>query len=87
MERRFLKELKSFALSVLEGPSVLRVEEKRQGFLGAVVLSFQSSTWLATTIESLLGFSEDQDFIKSSTKTAGSWRRQHMDWVVGEGSF
>jgi hypothetical protein len=29
MERRFLVESKSFLLSVLEGASVLRVEEKR----------------------------------------------------------
>jgi hypothetical protein len=65
MEKRFLVESKSFALSVLEGASVLRVEEKRKGFLGAVVLSLQSSNWLATMIESLLGFPEDEDFIKS----------------------
>jgi len=65
MEKRFLVESKSFSLSMLEGASVLRVEEKRKGFLGAVVLSLQSSNWLATMIESLLGFPEDEDFIKS----------------------
>jgi hypothetical protein len=65
MEKRFLVESKSFTLSVLEGASVLRVEEKRKGFLGTVVLSLQSSNWLAMMIESLLGFPEDEDFIKS----------------------
>jgi hypothetical protein len=32
MEKRFLVELKSFALSVLEGVSVLQMDEKRKGF-------------------------------------------------------
>jgi hypothetical protein len=41
MEMRFLVELKSFILSVLDGASVLRVEEKRNGFFGEVLLSNQ----------------------------------------------
>jgi len=65
MERRFLVESKSFAFLVLEGVLVLRVEEKRQGFYGAVVLSIQCSAWLASTMESLLGLPGDQEFIKS----------------------
>jgi len=65
MERRFLVESKSFVLSVLEGASVLRVEEKRQGFFGAVILSSQCSAWLVSTMEMLLGFPREQEFIKS----------------------
>jgi hypothetical protein len=65
MERRFLVESKSFVLLVLEGASVVRVEEKRQGFHGAVVLSSHCSAWLASTMETLLGFPGEQEFIKS----------------------
>jgi hypothetical protein len=65
MERRFLVELKSFVLSVLEGAPVLRVKAKRQGFFGAVVLSSQCSAWLVLTVETLLGFPGEQEFIKS----------------------
>jgi hypothetical protein len=65
MERRFLVGSKSFALSVLEGASVLRMEEKRQGFYCTVVLSIQCSAWFALMMESLLGFPGDQEFIKS----------------------
>lgn len=38
MERRFLVETKSFVLSVSDSTSVLRVEEKRKGFSGVVLL-------------------------------------------------
>lgn len=58
-------ESKSFVLSVLEGSSVLRVEEKRQGFHGVVVLSSHCSAWLVSTMETLLGFPGEQEFIKS----------------------
>jgi hypothetical protein len=36
MEKRFLVDLKSFVISVLNGASMMRVEKKRQGFLGVV---------------------------------------------------
>jgi hypothetical protein len=32
-------EAKSFVLSVLDGASILRVEEKREGFFGEILLS------------------------------------------------
>jgi hypothetical protein len=38
-------------------------EEK--SFFGAIVLSTQCSDWLASTLETLLGFSGDHDFVKS----------------------
>jgi hypothetical protein len=65
MERNFSVESKSFSLSVLEGASMVRVEEKRKSFVGAIVLSTQCSDWLASTLETLLSFSGDHDFVKS----------------------
>jgi hypothetical protein len=65
MERRFLVESKSFVLSVLDGASVLWMEEKRKGFFGEVLLSNQCTIWLAATMETLLGFPGDKEFFKS----------------------
>jgi hypothetical protein len=65
MERNFTVESKSFSLSVLEGASMVRVEEKRKSFVGVIVLSTRCSDWLASTLETLLGFSGDHDFVKS----------------------
>jgi hypothetical protein len=65
MDKNFLVESKSFTFSVLGGASTLRVEEKRKKFLGVVILNSQSSKWLASTLEVLLGFPEEQDFVKS----------------------
>jgi hypothetical protein len=58
-------ESKSFTFSVLGGVSTLRVEEKRKNFLGVVFLNAQSSEWLASTLELLLGLPVEQDFVKS----------------------
>jgi hypothetical protein len=82
MERRFLVESKSFVLSVLEGASVLRVEEKRQGFHGVVVLSSHCSAWLVSTMKTLLGFPGEQEFIKSyreGSKLLIAWRGGNKD--------
>jgi len=65
MEKSFLVESKIFVFSVLDGASRLRVGEKRKSFSGKIVISPQCSEWLASTLEILLGFSEDQEFIKS----------------------
>jgi len=65
MERIFLVESKSFSISVLEGASTVRVEEKRKNFFGVIILSTQCSDWLASTLETLLDFPEVQDFVKS----------------------
>jgi hypothetical protein len=43
MDKRFIVEAKTFVFSVLDGSSVLRVEEKRKNFSGEVILSFQCS--------------------------------------------
>jgi hypothetical protein len=65
MEKKFSVEAKSFAFVVLDGASVLRVVEKRNNFLGEVILSAQCSNWLASTLEVLMGTPEDQEFVKS----------------------
>jgi hypothetical protein len=65
MDKNFLVESKSFTFSVLGGASTLRVEEKRKNFLGVVILNAQSSEWLASTLEVLLGLPAEQDCVKS----------------------
>jgi hypothetical protein len=44
---------------------VLRVEEKRKNFSSEVILSFQCSEWLVSTMVGLLGSPVEQDFVKS----------------------
>jgi hypothetical protein len=63
MDKNFIVESKSFTFSVLGGASTLRVEEKRKIFLGVVILNSQSSEWLVLTLEVLLGFPKEQDFV------------------------
>jgi len=65
MELRFIVESKTFVFSVLEGASMLRVGEKRKSFSGEIFISSPCSEWLASTLELLVDFPEDQDFIKS----------------------
>jgi hypothetical protein len=64
MEKRFIVESKTFVFSILDGASRLRVGEKR-AFSGEIVINSQCSEWLALTMENLLGYPEDQEFIKS----------------------
>jgi hypothetical protein len=54
MERWFTVQAKSFEFSVVEGASVLRVEERRKGFSGVVYLGPLCTAWLASTLEELL---------------------------------
>jgi hypothetical protein len=68
MELSFIVESKTFVFSVLEGASTLRVGEKRKGFSGEILISSPCSEWLASTLELLVDFPEDQDFIKSFRK-------------------
>lgn len=65
MESRFLVEAKSFVLLILDGASVLRVKEKSKGFSSEVLLSNQCTKWLALTMEILMGFPSDKEFVKS----------------------
>jgi hypothetical protein len=65
MEKSFIVESKTFVFSILNGESVLRVEEKRKKISDETILSTQCSKWLVSTLEILFGFPKDQDFIKS----------------------
>jgi hypothetical protein len=65
MDKNFIVESEPFTFSILGGASTLRVEEKRKNFLGVVILNSQSSEWLASTLEVVLCFLEEQDFVKS----------------------
>jgi hypothetical protein len=64
MDRRFLVEAKAIAFSVIEWASVLRVEEKRKFYSGAVLLSNQCIKWLVSTMEVLMGGHGLSDFVK-----------------------
>jgi hypothetical protein len=65
MDKKFLVESKSLAFPVLVRAMALRVEEKRKKFLGVVILNYQSSEWLASTLEVLLGLLEEKELVKS----------------------
>jgi len=65
MKRWCWVEAKSFVFSVVEGASVVRVEERRRNFSGLVLLGAQSIGWLVSMMESLLWFPGDKDFVRS----------------------
>jgi hypothetical protein len=64
MERWCCVESKTFVFTVVEGASVVRVEERRRNFSGLVLLGAQSSGLLFSTLESVLRFS-GKDFVRS----------------------
>lgn len=68
MELSFIVESMTFVFWVLDGASTLRVGEKRKGFSGEIFISSSCSEWLASTLEFLVDFPEDQVFIKSFRK-------------------
>jgi hypothetical protein len=47
-------EAKTFLLLVEEGKSLLRMEERRKGFLGVVLLGSQCITWVVTVVNEAL---------------------------------
>lgn len=77
MERRFFVEPKSFEFSMMEGASMLRVEEMRKGFSSVVYLGPLCTTRLASTME-LLWCLGVEDFIKS-------FREGSKVFIVGRG--
>jgi len=64
MERWCCVEAKTFVFTVVEGASVVRVEERRRKSSGLVLLGAQSIGWLFSTLESVLRFS-GKDFVRS----------------------
>jgi hypothetical protein len=65
METWCFMEAKTFVFSVVEGASVVRLEERR-GFSGLVFLGAQCTAWLVSMVEELLWFPGDKEFVKSS---------------------
>jgi hypothetical protein len=63
--RRFYVEAKSFELSVGEGASVLRLEEKRKGLSNVLCLGSLGVGWLASTVENLVAEPGSKEFVKS----------------------
>jgi hypothetical protein len=68
MEISFIVESKTYVFSVLDGLSTLRVGEKRKSFSGEIFISSSCSEWLASILENLVGYMEDQVIIKFSGK-------------------
>jgi hypothetical protein len=65
MEWRFFVEAKSFVLSVREGEPVVRLEERRKGFAGSVILGVQCTGWLVSMVEVVLRNPGVEEFVKS----------------------
>jgi hypothetical protein len=98
MERRFTVEAKTFFFSMKA--SQLRLEERRKGFLGLILVDRRGASWLAATVEEASQSPTLVDFDKSSsegrkslsvkgdvTKVGGSWR-WWLSWTtIGRVSF
>jgi predicted Ser/Thr protein kinase len=65
MERRFLGETKSFLFTANLGKSLLRLEEKRKGFGGFLLLGIKLSDWLANKVEEAVKSQRKEDFARS----------------------
>jgi hypothetical protein len=66
MERRFKVEAKSFFFSTKA--SQLRLEERRKGFLGLILVDLRGATWLAATVEEASRSPALEDFVRSSNE-------------------
>lgn len=65
LERWFFVKAKTFALSMVEGASVLRLEERRNGFSGVVFLGNLFVAGLVSELEKLSRLSENTEFVNS----------------------
>jgi hypothetical protein len=65
MESWCYVEAKKFLFKVVEGASVVRLEERRRNFSGLILLNIQSLVWLISIVECLLWFPREKDFIRS----------------------
>jgi hypothetical protein len=55
MEQRFSVEAKSFYFSTRKCNALVRLEEKRKGFVGIILLGSKCSVWLADAVEEEMG--------------------------------
>jgi hypothetical protein len=62
MEHRFVVEAKTFLFSAKV--SKLRLEERRKGFVGVIMVSKQCASWLAATVEEAIQTPVKVDFVK-----------------------
>jgi hypothetical protein len=65
MERRFSVEAKSFFFSAKKGNAVLRLEEKRKGYGGFILLGIKCSGWLADVVEAAIEAQKKDGFARS----------------------
>ena len=65
MECCFLVEAKAFSFLAKARRLELRLEERRKGFAGFILLGLQCSIWLVATVEDALMFPGKKDFVKS----------------------
>ncbi len=54
LERCFFMEAKTILFSVEEGKFVLRMEERRKGFLGVFLLGLQCIAWVVAVVKEAL---------------------------------
>jgi hypothetical protein len=66
MERRFKVEAKTFFFSTKAAK--LRLEERRKGFLGHILVGHRCASWLAATVEEASLSPVMEDFVKSSSE-------------------
>jgi hypothetical protein len=74
LERHFFVEAKTFLFSVEEGKSVLRMEERRKGFLGVVLLGLQCIAWVIAAVKDALQSKGVEDFVKSFWEDLKAWK-------------
>jgi predicted Ser/Thr protein kinase len=65
MEQRFSVEAKSFFFSTRKGNALVRLEEKRKGFGGFILLGSKYSIWLADAVEEAMGAQRKEEFSRT----------------------
>jgi hypothetical protein len=65
MERSFLVEAKSFYFSTRKCSALVRLEEKRKGFGGFILLGSKCSVWLADAVEEVMGAQRKEEFTRT----------------------
>jgi hypothetical protein len=64
MEHRFVVEAKTFSFTARKGNEVIRLEEKRKGFGGFILLGIKGSGWLADAVEEAMEAQMKEDFAR-----------------------
>jgi hypothetical protein len=64
MERRFVVEAKTFSFTARKGNEIIRLEEKRKGFGGFILLGIKGSGWLADAVKEAMEAQMKEDFAR-----------------------